>query len=145
MYAIKASSNPEDKIEFAWQCWQSLSTFNLRPQHSVLLRWIPVQQPLFYFKHSSWSMPFRSVFPTMSPQESRILWCLVEGDPIPYYVRDAPIGANVTQSKELITLSIERLNNRRLKPWKVVSLIQRACALWLSLSAQCDSSHWSRW
>jgi hypothetical protein len=75
----------------------------------------------------------------MSPQESQILWCLVEGDPMPYYVRDIPIGINVTQLKELITLSIvgrlgtlgqeERLSkSHNLKLWKVVSLIPRACA-----------------
>jgi hypothetical protein len=67
----------------------------------------------------------------MSSQESRILWCLVEGDPIPYYVRDIPIDANVTQLQELITQSIELLNNiksHHLKLWKVVSSILGACA-----------------
>ena len=74
---------------------------------------------------------FHSVFPTMSPQESRILWCLVKGDPIPYFVRDIPIGANVTQLKELLPEKIDILdgvNPRHLNLWKVVSLIPRACA-----------------
>ena len=67
----------------------------------------------------------------MSSQESRILWCLVEGDTIPHYVRDIPIGANVTQLKEMLTQSIERLNNKKslqLTLWKVVSLIPGVCA-----------------
>ena len=68
---------------------------------------------------------FHSVFPTMSPQESRTLWCLVEGDPIPYYVRDIPIGANVTQLKELLPDKIDcldKINPRHLELRKVVSL-----------------------
>jgi len=54
----------------------------------------------------------------MSPQESRILWCLVEGEPIPYYVRDIPIGANVTQLKELLPKKIDcldKINPRHLE------------------------------
>ena len=61
----------------------------------------------------------------MSPQESRILWCLVEGEPLPYYVRDIPIGANVTQLKESLSNKIDcldKINPRHLELWKVVSL-----------------------
>ncbi|KAH9953864.1 hypothetical protein BGW80DRAFT_1451367 [Lactifluus volemus] len=62
----------------------------------------------------------------MSPQESRILWCLVEGDPTPYYVYDIPIGANVTQLKGLITKSIESPNNiksHHLDLWKLNEMV----------------------
>ncbi|KAF8325141.1 hypothetical protein F5887DRAFT_1085699 [Amanita rubescens] len=42
-------------------------------------------------------------------QESRTLWCLVEGNPNPYDVFDIPIGANVTRLKAMIKERIKRL------------------------------------
>jgi hypothetical protein len=74
---------------------------------------------------------FPSVFPTMSPQESRILWCLVEGDPKPYDIIDIPIGAHVNRLKAAIQQRVKILHGvdaDSLKLWKVVSLIPRACA-----------------
>jgi Crinkler effector protein N-terminal domain len=74
---------------------------------------------------------FPPVFPTMSPQESRIIWCLVEGDSNPYDIFDIPIEANVNRLKAAIKERIERLHNINpdgLKLRKVVSLIPGACA-----------------
>ena len=67
----------------------------------------------------------------MTPQESQILWFLVEGEAIQYYVCDIPIGANVTQLKELLLDKIDcldKINPHHLELRKVVSLIPRACA-----------------
>ena len=68
----------------------------------------------------------------MSPQESRILWCLVEGNPIPYYVHDIPIGAKC-HSIEGIDNTVNQMSQRHNKilpsaAWNVVSLIPRVCA-----------------
>ncbi|KAF8344494.1 hypothetical protein F5887DRAFT_262597 [Amanita rubescens] len=38
----------------------------------------------------------------MSPQESRTLWCFLEGDRIPYEIYDIPIVENVDRLKALI-------------------------------------------
>lgn len=71
---------------------------------------------------------------TMSPQKSRAFWCLVEGDPMPYYVFDIPIGANlnVYQLRALIhERAIKLLHDtdaRYLRLLKVISLIPRVCA-----------------
>jgi len=69
------------------------------------------------------------ILPTMSPQKSRTLWCLVEGDPMPYYVFDIPIGANVDRLKALIhERAIKLLHDtdaRHLRLLKVISLIPR--------------------
>ena len=76
-------------------------------------------------------MSFPPLFPAMSPQESCILWCVVEGDPKPYDVFDIPIGDNVNQLKEAIKQRIKGLRDidaDRLELWKVVSLIPGACA-----------------
>ena len=74
---------------------------------------------------------FPPVFPAMSLQESRLLWCILEGDPKPYDVFDIPIGANVNKLKAAIKQKIEYLHDTNvyhLKLWKVVSLIPRAYA-----------------
>jgi hypothetical protein len=65
-----------------------------------------------------------SLFPTMSPQESRLLWCFLEGDPKPYDVFDIPLSANVNQLKVMIKEKIESLheiNAYCLKLWKVIT------------------------
>jgi Crinkler effector protein N-terminal domain len=66
----------------------------------------------------------------MSPQESRSLWCFLEGDPIVYDVFDLPIRANVSRLKAAIQDRIKRLhvtNADHLQLWKVVSLIPGVC------------------
>jgi hypothetical protein len=71
---------------------------------------------------------FPPVFPTMSPQESRILWCLLEGDTKPYDIFDIPIVANVSRLKEAIQQRVKALRGvdaDSLKLWKVVSLNSR--------------------
>ena len=67
----------------------------------------------------------------MSSEESRTLWCFVEGNPYPYDVFDIPIVANVSRLKAKIKESIECLHDTcaaRLKLFKVISLIPRAFA-----------------
>ena len=67
----------------------------------------------------------------MSPQESRIIWCLVEGDPKPYDIFDVPIEANVNRLKAAIRQRVKILHDidpDRLQLYKVVCLIPRACA-----------------
>ena len=74
---------------------------------------------------------FPPALPTMSPQESRSLWCSLEGNPKPYNVFDIPIGTNVFQLKALIQQTIKLLHNTDaydLELLKVISLIPRACA-----------------
>ena len=70
------------------------------------------------------------VFPPMSPQESRVLWCIMESDPKPYDVF-VPIDAYVNQLKAAIQQRIKTLHGvdpDRLELRKVVSLIPGACA-----------------
>jgi hypothetical protein len=70
------------------------------------------------------------VFPTMSPQESRMLWCVVKGDPKPYDIFDIPIEANVNRLKVKITQTVDGLrgtNPYNLTLLKVISLIPGAC------------------
>jgi len=67
----------------------------------------------------------------MSPQESRILWCFLEGNPKPYDIFDIPIGANVNRLKAAIKQRVRVLHDidaDNMKLWKVVSLIPGACA-----------------
>jgi Crinkler effector protein N-terminal domain len=73
---------------------------------------------------------FPPVFPTMSPQESRTIWCLVEGDTKPYDIFDIPIEANVNRLKAAIQQRVRLLREidpDRLQLYKVVSLIPGAC------------------
>ncbi|KIM48927.1 hypothetical protein M413DRAFT_15175 [Hebeloma cylindrosporum] len=64
------------------------------------------------FKHLSpltrYGVP--SLFPTMSPQESRLLWCCLEGDSKPYDIFDIPLRTNIDQLKCLIKQKIEFLH-----------------------------------
>ena len=90
------------------------------------------------------------VFSAMSSQVFHTLVCSLEGDPLakPYDLIDTLIDTNIIRLKAAIRNRIDLLHNVNadgLKLWKVVSLIPRACAFWLSLSAQCDGSYWSRW
>jgi hypothetical protein len=65
------------------------------------------------------------MFPTMSSQESRILWCLVEGCPKPYDIFDIPIDAHVNRLKEMIKQRVKALRDidaENLELRKVVSL-----------------------
>jgi len=66
----------------------------------------------------------------MSPQESRLLWCVLEGDPTAYDVFDIPLTANVNKLKAMIKEKIESLhetNAYSLRLWKVVTLIPGTC------------------
>jgi len=68
----------------------------------------------------------------MSLEESRRLWCLLEGDPRPFDVFDVLIDANVARLKAKIIERIKCLHDTDpdcLKLWKVISLIPRVCAL----------------
>ena len=73
---------------------------------------------------------FPPVLPTMSPQESRSLWCFLEGNRKPYNVFDIPIDANIFQLKALIQQTIKRVHNMDtygLELLKVISLIPWVC------------------
>jgi hypothetical protein len=111
-----------------------LSRFNLRPRLSVSIAMSEFQSnspfpfnprpPLVQYR-------FPSVFPTMSPQESRILWFVLEDDPKPYDIIDIPIVANVNGLRVAIQQRVKLLHAvdpDGLKLWKVVSFIPRACA-----------------
>ena len=71
-----------------------------------------------------------SLFPIMSPRESRLLRCILEGDPTPYDIFDIPLNANVNRLKAAIKDKIESLyeiNPYCLRLWKVVTLIPESC------------------
>ena len=51
-----------------------------------------------------------SLFPTMSQEESRLLWFFLEGDPKPYDIFDIPLNANVNHLKTMIKEKIESLH-----------------------------------
>ena len=73
---------------------------------------------------------FSPALPTMSPQDSRSLWCFLESNSKTYNVFDIPIGANVFQLKALIQQTIKCVHNidaYDLELLKVISLIPRAC------------------
>ena len=60
----------------------------------------------------------------MSPQESQLFWCVLEGNPEPYVVFDKPIVVNVNQLKASIQQRVPILRGidyDRLELWKVVS------------------------
>ena len=67
----------------------------------------------------------------MSPQESRFLWCFLEGGRTGYSIKNISINTSVDLLKGMIQQKIKSLSDTDaddLKLWKVVSLIPRACA-----------------
>jgi hypothetical protein len=125
------------------------SIFNLHPRCSV--SYCDESNSLFLFDPCLplvwYSFPLE--FPSMSPQESCNLVFFPEDDPLakPYNLFDILIGANTFQLKAVIQQRVKILHNIDadcLKLWKVISLIPRACAFWLSLSGQCDGPYRSR-
>jgi hypothetical protein len=70
------------------------------------------------------------VFPTMSPQTSRLLWFFLKGGPKPYSIDNISISDNVDLLKARIQQRVKLLHDidpDDLKLWKVVSLIPGAC------------------
>jgi len=67
----------------------------------------------------------------MSPQESRKLWCFLEGGQTGYSIENISINTRVDLLKGMIQQRIKRLDGTDpddLKLWKVICLIPRACA-----------------
>jgi len=73
----------------------------------------------------------RSASPTMSPHESRPLWCFLEDIPMPFAISDIPLNANVYQLKLMIKDNVKSLHHVdpfHLRLWQVGSLIPGTCA-----------------